>query len=136
MWFYQYCQRLSFSSGFCVTLDIPRYLNDIRISKKNICFSQSIHQWEVDVDITFLCLQACHQDVIPGRFHKIITLKACATLESSFFACKVKYFSSLVYVISVATCCSPRGWCSSSPDDCLCDDCQYYEWDKSEKILW
>jgi len=35
----------------------------------------------------------------------------------------------------VATCCSSRGWCSSSPEDCLCDDCLYYEWEEAQKLL-
>ena len=30
----------------------------------------------------------------------------------------------------VATCCSARGWCTNAPDDCLCDDCIYYEWEE------
>ena len=30
----------------------------------------------------------------------------------------------------MATCCSGRGWCTSAPDDCLCDDCIYYEWEE------
>ena len=36
---------------------------------------------------------------------------------------------------SAATCCSARGWCSSSPDDCLCDDCIYYEWEEMKKLM-
>ena len=47
---------------------------------------------------------------------------------------------------SHSTCCSARGWwvsswrcwwspwwcsrCSSSPEDCMCDDCLYYEWEE------
>ena len=34
-----------------------------------------------------------------------------------------------------ATCCSSRGWCSSSPEDCLCDDCIYYEWEEAQALL-
>ena len=30
----------------------------------------------------------------------------------------------------MATCCSARGWCSNSPEDCLCDECIYYEWEE------
>ena len=37
-------------------------------------------------------------------------------------------------VASVATCCSSRGWCSSSPEDCLCDDCVYYEWEDGRTV--
>merc|ERR1712198_205273 len=36
---------------------------------------------------------------------------------------------------SIATCCSTRGWCSNSPDDCLCDECVYYEWEEAQKFL-
>ena len=32
----------------------------------------------------------------------------------------------------VATCCSARGWCTNSPDDCLCDECIYYEWEEGQ----
>jgi len=35
----------------------------------------------------------------------------------------------------VATCCSARGWCTNAPDDCLCDDCIYYEWEEAQKLL-
>ena len=51
---------------------------------------------------------------------------------------------------SHSTCCSARGWwvsswrcqwspwwcsrCSSSPEDCMCDDCLYYEWEEVSSI--
>ena len=40
--------------------------------------------------------------------------------------------SVMMMLARVATCCSSRGWCSSSPEDCLCDDCLYYEWEEGE----
>ena len=57
---------------------------------------------------------------------------------------------------SHSTCCSARGWwasswrcwwswpwwspwwcsrCSSSPEDCMCDDCLYYEWEEVNSLI-
>jgi len=30
----------------------------------------------------------------------------------------------------LSKCCSARGWCSNSPEDCLCPECIYYEWEQ------
>jgi hypothetical protein len=40
-----------------------------------------------------------------------------------------------IFSLSSGTCCSRRGWCSHSPDECLCDECTYYEWDDGEHRL-
>jgi len=36
---------------------------------------------------------------------------------------------------STSTCCSARGWCSNSPEDCMCDECLYYEWEEAKKSM-
>jgi len=34
-----------------------------------------------------------------------------------------------------STCCSAKGWCSNDPEDCLCEDCIYYEWEDIVELL-
>jgi hypothetical protein len=60
-----------------------------------------------------------------GLHHMLFPRKKCAKtyVVFCFFLCRV------------ATCCSPRGWCSNSPEDCLCDECAYYEWQESTSSL-
>ena len=36
------------------------------------------------------------------------------------------------FCFSASTCCSMKGWCSNDPEDCLCEDCIYYEWEESK----
>ncbi len=50
-------------------------------------------------------------------------------LNKKYVVIKCNLFS-----LSSGTCCSRRGWCSHSPDECLCDECTYYEWDDGEKF--
>ncbi len=45
-----------------------------------------------------------------------------------------EYFHVKLLCFSAGTCCSRRGWCSHSPDECLCDECTYYEWEDGEYI--
>jgi len=33
------------------------------------------------------------------------------------------------------TCCSEEGWCSFDPEDCICEQCTFYEFDKAVKYL-
>merc|ERR1719150_2572738 len=59
-------------------------------------------------------------DVVRGRCGNLFPLS-----PGFFQQCDTKEF----------TCCSPRGWCSNSPEDCLCDDCLYYEWEEVKTLI-
>ena len=48
----------------------------------------------------------------------------------SFSYQKFLYLSINNCMFSAGTCCSADGWCSFDPEDCFCDECIYYEYEK------
>lgn len=94
-----------------------------RVELRNLSHNLLILLFVEDVDQDLLFHQELLQSVIQGEIY----------FDFEIILYYIVYIKNFIF-FRVATCCSSRGWCSSSPEDCLCDECLYYEWEDGQLL--